>query len=115
MSKHAKPTLIRFYRGDEDGRFVLVKNWETRDGCAKFTLPATSFMGRSLMVDGLINVRVVVMESEEVEWTVDRVDHELWPPNAPYRVKCQALVDRLRRSLPTDHYVIANFRVDNET
>lgn len=112
MSKHAKPVLVRFYRGDDHGQYVLVKNWEANDGYAKFTLPGTSLIGRSLMVDGLIDLRVVVMESEEVEWAVHRVDRDrLMPDDAPYRVTCQSHVARLRNSQPTDDYVMAHFEV----
>lgn len=112
MSKHAKPTLVRFFRGDEDGRYVLVKNWEVRGpGVATFTLPATSLTGRSLMNDGLCDLRVIVMESEEVEWCIHRIDRDRWPINGPYRIECQSLVARLRSGQPTDDYVLANFQV----
>ena len=111
MSKHAMPTLIRFYRGDENGQYALVKDWEANDGYAKFTLPGTSFIGRSMMVDGLIDLRVIVMESEEVEWSIRRVDHDLLREDAPYRVTCQSHVARLRNSQPTDDYVLDHFTV----
>lgn len=115
MGKHAKPILVRFYRDGEDAQFVLVKDWENFGGWARFTLPKTSAVGRSLMTDGLCKLRVVVMESEEVEWKVDRVDRALkFPPGGgPYEVTCRSLVGRLRDSEPTDLYVIAKCELDD--
>lgn len=112
MSKHAKPTLVRFYRDGEDVQFALVKDWETVGSWAFFSLPATSSVGQSLMTAGLCKLRVVVMESEEVEWRIQSVERSRLFPQAPYDVKCRSLVARLRDSEPTDERIIKHFEVE---
>ena len=114
MSKHAKPTLVRFFRADEDMQLVLAKDWEAVDGWAKFTLPATSLVGSSLMNDGLIDVRVVVLSSEEVEWHIDLVERYSVMTRDPgeYRITCQSLARHTKLVQLPDEWILANFKVE---
>lgn len=108
MSKHAKPILVRFFRADEDMQMVLVRDWEVLDGWARFTLPVTSSVGSSLIYDGLIGVRVVVLSSEEVEWHIDRVTRG----PGEYRITCQSQANHTKKLQLPDEWVLANFKVE---
>lgn len=109
MSKHAKPTLVRFFRGEGNVQYALVRDWRAQDGWANFTLPDTSLIGTLLITDGLLDVRVVVMESEEVVWDVNSVRHEV---GAIWRVRCQSHALRVRQSQPRDEWLLMTQAVE---
>lgn len=109
MSKHAKPTLIRFYRGDEEGRYALVRDWAAENGWATFTLPASSQIAASL-IEGIVDARIVVMESDELVWDIDRVMHER---GSEYWVRCQSHVGHVRQTQPLDDWLLMTRAVES--
>lgn len=115
MSKHAKPTLVRFFREGQDGRQTLVKDIETGDnGYIRFTLPVDSPLTDWLFNDGVCGVRVVIMDTEEVEFRIDKIERavHLLGDYGAATVTCQSLAARLRRTLPDDDYAIELFGVE---
>lgn len=119
MSKHAKPTLIRIWLDDDhhpDMANVLVDDWTIvrADGWAEFTLPIENPIADKVFDHGVVQVRLLVMESEQVEWRIDTMTRDgSWPPpmHDRWRVRCESWASRLRRTWPTDEWIIDNLEV----
>lgn len=108
MSKHAKPTLVRCYRGEaENIANILVDDWETRDGRAQFTMPRGESVPDMLFDTTSSGLRLIVMASDEVLWAVNRMEASArW--GWVYRVTCTALAKQIRDTWPTDDWITTN-------
>lgn len=109
MSKHAKPTLVRFFRGESENiANIEVNDWEAIDGYARFTLPFSNPDADRLFNEMFVAgpFRLIVMESTEVIWAMyqmetSAIDHA-------YHVRCRSLVRQIRDTHPTDEWVAQN-------
>jgi hypothetical protein len=104
MAKHAAPTLVRYWKDGYQSNSVMafVDDWELDDNGATFTI-ADSDLLAVLARDCMSSVAVLtVYSTEELEWSVERVDHN-W---SDMRVRCVPRVGRLRNSLMSDEYLI---------
>lgn len=116
MSKHAKPTLVRFWFDDgdnQDAAYVLVNDWViTRaDGWSEFTLPIEHPVVDKLFDCGVTVTRLLVMESEQGEWRIDKMWTARELGRDVWHVICESWSSRVRRMQPTDQWVIDNLRV----
>ena len=114
MSKHAKPTLVRFWLNDGDDEYlvnILVDDWNiTRaDGWAEFTIPLGHPVADRVFDCGVVTTRLLVMESEEGEWRIDTMTcDKSWPPPMQdrWRIRCESWASRLHRIWPSDQWII---------
>lgn len=109
MSRHAKPTLVRFFRGEsENVANIEVDDWETADGWARFTIPFSNPNADRLFNEMFVAgpFRLIVMESAEVIWAMYQM--ETSTIISAYCVRCRSLVRQIRDTHPTDEWVVQN-------
>ena len=112
MSKHAKPVLVRVWFEDRDGFNLLANDWkELPNGKATFTMPKGNEHCDKLFKTCGLGVRVIVMESSEIEWCITRMKTgNLYPVECPdaYKVECLPLRRYLSQQQPTDQWIVDN-------
>ena len=107
MSKHAKPTLVRIFQNNERVANILVDDWEDLDGHARFTIPANH--PRAHWMFNTIDWTAIVMDTEEIEWSVQRVVIDI---NDKHTVRFVSRRRRLLTSQPNDDWCIQLFGVE---
>ncbi len=105
MSQHAKPTLVRIFRSDNDFvANILVDDWETKGGWAEFTIPSTHPFANQLF-DENVHWQLIVLDSEEIEWRLQQMNTTRLDPDV-WRVRCRSRRSWLRSWMPDDEWAI---------